>query len=319
MCVLFVSPLPALGGEVASIMKGVQGCALVMDLGTGEILDGYNVSRALSFEYPSSSILKPVVAFGALRYGMLAAREEIDGPREDFLKEYGNVLLSYMRVDRGPLDLDHAMAVSDNVYFYALGARMGEDVVRNLYRSFNLGKPTGLDPKREKSGFLPEKLQGVEALHFLGWGGKTTRLTAAQMLVIMGCFGNGGEQLRPYFPNSGKSKKVVARIKAPDEFALIRQSLRQVVLEGTGKKANISGCDVYGKTGSINIPGTNLPMGVFSGFTQGMERDVAFVVVVEGSYSSRAVSLAGSLLEKLQKASETAEKTEKDVPPSDKG
>jgi len=309
--ILFVGTLPALGGDAASVMKGVKGCALVMDLHTGEILDGYNVSRALSFEYPSSSVLKPIVAFGALRYGVLAAKEEIDGSREDLLKEYGKSLLSYMRVDRGALDLDHAMALSDNVYFYALGSRMGEDTVRTLYRSFNVGKPTGLDPKREKSGYLPEKLEGVEALHFLGWGGKTTRLTAAQMLVIMGCFGNGGEQLRPFFGNSGKSRKVVARIKAPEEFALVQRALRGVVLEGTGKKANLAGCDVYGKTGSINIPGTNLPMGVFAGFTRGLERDVAFVVVVEGSYSSRAVSLAGTLLENLREGSGKQEASEK--------
>jgi len=301
ICVLFWGAVAAFGGDAASVMEGVKGCALVMDLETGEIVDGYNVSRALSFEYPSSSVLKPIVAFGALRYGLMASKEEIEGPRKELLEEYGNQLLSYMRVDRGALTLDRAMALSDNVYFYALGFRMGEDVVRTLYQSFNLGKPTGLDPKTEKPGFLPEELSGAEALHFLGWGGKSTRLTAAQMMVIMASFGNGGEQLRPFFPNSGKTKKVVARIKAPEEFDLVRHSLRSVVLEGTGKDANIPGCDVYGKTGSINIPGSNVPMGVFAGFTRGLERDVAFVVVVEGSYSSRAVRLAGSLLESLQK------------------
>jgi len=307
---LFSGASVALGENAASIMKGVNGCALVMDLETGEILEGYNVSRALSFEYPASSVLKPIVAFGALRYGMMAAREEIQGPREEYLKTYGNELLSYMRMDRGALDLNRAMALSDNVYFYALGARMGKDVVRTLYQSFNVGKPTGLDPKVEKSGFLPEELSGAEELHFLGWGGKSTRLTAAQIMVIMGSFGNGGEQLRPFFPNSGKSKKVVAQIKAPDEFELIRHALRGVVLEGTGKSANIEGCEVYGKTGSLNIPGSNLPMGVFAGFTQGLERDVAFVVVVEGSYSSRAVGLAGSILEQFPKASPKMEASE---------
>ncbi len=307
---LLVGAFTALGDDAASIMKGVNGCALVMDLQTGEIIDGYNVSRALSFEYPSSSVLKPIVAFGALRYGLMAAREEIEGSRKEYLETYGNGLLSYMRVDRGPLDLNRAMALSDNVYFYALGARMGKDVVRTLYQSFNVGKPTGLDPKVEKSGFLPEELSGVEALHFLGWGGKSTRLTAAQMMVIMASFGNGGEQLRPFFPNSGKTKKVVAQIKAPEEFELIRHSLRSVVLEGTGKDANIEGCEVYGKTGSLNIPGSNVAMGVFAGFTRGMERDVAFVVVVEGSYSSRAVGLAGSLLEHIQRASSGASLSE---------
>ena len=199
--ILFVGTLPALGGDAASVMKGVKGCALVMDLHTGEILDGYNVSRALSFEYPSSSVLKPIVAFGALRYGVLAAKEEIDGSREDLLKEYGKSLLSYMRVDRGALDLDHAMALSDNVYFYALGARMGEEVVRNLFQSFNLVSRTSA-------------LKNVELPMIYAKMGRQERYERAKLLLDNVGLADRGHHVPSELSGGQKQRVAIARALA---------------------------------------------------------------------------------------------------------
>ena len=291
-------PSPPSGAR--ELMKDVKGCALVMDLHTGEVLDAYNLSRAVGYEYPSTSVLKPVVALGALRYGVLSPEEKVEGDRKKLLKQYGDSMRSYLNRDLGALDLGSAMAASDNLFFYVVGERLGEERVRTLYESFSFGKVTGLDPAKEKPGRIPKGLTGAERLHFLGWGSKSMRVTAAQLLVAMAAFGNGGYQLRPFL--GPKAPKVVSRIAAEEEFTQVRKALRRVVTEGTGRDANRDGYSVYGKTGSVFLPGTTTPLGVFAGFTEGAPRDVAFVVIVEGASAPRAVRLAGKLLDSLEKA-----------------
>lgn len=281
-------------------MKNVKGCALVMDLHTGEVIDAYNLPRAVGYEYPASSVLKPVVALGALRYGVLSPEEKVEGDRKKLFKQYGEAMRSYLNRNLGALDLESAMAASDNLFFYAVGERLGEERVRTLYESFSFGKTTGLDPAREKSGRIPRGLTGAERVHFLGWGSKSMRVTAAQLLVAMASFGNGGYQLRPFL--GPKTPKVVSRVAAEEEFAQVRRALRRVVTDGTGKEADRDDCVVYGKTGSVFLPGTSTPMGVFAGFTEGAPRDVAFVVIVEGSYAPRAVRIAGKLLDSLERS-----------------
>lgn len=296
---VLLAAAPVWAGPAADAMAGVEGCALVMDLETGEVVDSYRLEQAAARAYPSSSVLKPVVALGALHYGVLSADEEIRGDREGYLKRYGDCLMDYMRYDRGALTLAEALARSDNVYFYTVGARLGAQRVRTLYRSFGFGSVTGLAPGTETPGRVAADPKGVAALHFLGWGSKGTRITAAQLAVAMAAFGNGGRQLRPF--TDGREPKVVSTIHADEAtFKTVNDCLRRVVAEGTGKSADIDGVAVYGKTGSISIPESGVPIGVFAGFTQGLPRDVAFALIEEGAYSPRAVRLAKGMLEGIR-------------------
>ncbi len=286
-------------GVASRVLRGVSGCALVMDLHSGEILDGWHLAKASGGTYGASSVLKPVVAYGALRAGVLSVDERLGGQDKALLKAYGKPLRPYLRSVGVSMDLFAAMAVSDNPFFYEVGGRLGEHRVRQLLAAFGYGKPSGLDPGKEASGTLPTRLSGVDALHFLGWGGPRTRVTAAQVLVATAAFGNGGKLLRP-FRSPGKPQ-VTAVLDTPWAVEVVRKTLRRVVTEGRGKPAAVSGCRVSGKTGSVTDGVTGKRLGVFAGFTEGLGRDVAFVVVVEGASSARAATLAGKLVGDLRR------------------
>jgi cell division protein FtsI (penicillin-binding protein 3) len=71
-------------------------------------------------------------------------------------------------------------------------------------------------------------------------------VTAAAMVV------NGGRRIQPTFlkhPEDARGEQVIS----PETSTTMRELLRYVVTDGTGKKADIPGYDVGGKTGSAEI------------------------------------------------------------------
>ncbi len=288
-------------GVAPRVLQGTAGCALVMDLHSGEILDGWHLAKAFGGSYGASSVLKPVVAYGALRAGVIDEDERLGGQDGALLKKYGSSLRPYLRPGGAPLSLPAAMALSDNAFFYEAGGRLGEGEVRRLFIAFGYGQPsgaTGCAP--EASGTLATRLSGVHALHFLGWGSPRTRVTAAQVLVATAAFGNGGKLLRPFCPPG--EPRMRGLLDDPEATAAVRRALHRVVTAGRGKPAAVPGCQVFGKTGSVVDALTGRRLGVFAGFTEGLGRDVALVVVVEGASSDRAAALAGKLIRELRKA-----------------
>jgi cell division protein FtsI (penicillin-binding protein 3) len=69
---------------------------------------------------------------------------------------------------------------------------------------------------------------------------------------------NGGRRIAPTFlkqePGTDNRGPQVIKAKTSEEM---RDLLRYVVTDGTGKKADIPGYDVGGKTGSAQVPGPN--------------------------------------------------------------
>ncbi len=65
---------------------------------------------------------------------------------------------------------------------------------------------------------------------------------------------NGGRRIPLTFLRHPEDARG-AQLISPDTSAKIRDLLRYVVTDGTGKKANVPGYDVGGKTGSAQVPG----------------------------------------------------------------
>ncbi|MBV9549240.1 MAG: penicillin-binding protein 2 [Alphaproteobacteria bacterium] len=98
---------------------------------------------------------------------------------------------------------------------------------------------------------------------------------------------NGGRQITPTFIRqpAGTDNRSVQVIK-PETSAQMRDLLRYVVTNGTGRKADIPGYDVGGKTGSAQVPGPNghylahaLRTSFFAAFPVHNPRYVVFVLM----------------------------------------
>jgi cell division protein FtsI (penicillin-binding protein 3) len=68
---------------------------------------------------------------------------------------------------------------------------------------------------------------------------------------------NGGRRIAPTFIKQSVSDLRGEQVIKPQTSAQMRDLLRYVVTDGTGKKADVPGYDVGGKTGSAQVPGPN--------------------------------------------------------------
>ena len=111
---------------------------------------------------------------------------------------------------------------------------------------------------------------------------------------------NGGRRIIPTFLKTDADRRGAQIIK-PQTSAQMRELLRYVVTNGTGRKADIAGYDVGGKTGSAEKPGPHgyqshvLVTSFFAAFPIDEPRYVVFVLLDEphGTKETGGLALAG--------------------------
>lgn len=164
----------------------------------------------------------------------------------------------------GRLTVQKALDVSCNVIFIRLGLSIGRDILYRYVEAFGFGEKTGIDLGGEGEGILPNKENlrdiGVATLSY----GHGISVTPLQMITAVASLVNGGNLMRPYIVDrfvdqrgeTVYSNEPVVRRRVLSEKTSERmiRLLRSVITEGTGKKLNIPGYSVIGKTGtSIKI------------------------------------------------------------------
>ena len=112
---------------------------------------------------------------------------------------------------------------------------------------------------------------------------------------------NGGRQITPTFVKTDADRRGAQLIK-PQTSQQMRDLLRYVVTNGTGKNANVEGYDVGGKTGSAQVPGEHgryiphaLRTSFFAAFPIENPRYIVFVLMDQphGIKATGGFALAG--------------------------
>lgn len=114
-------------------------------------------NRAIRGTYPPGSTIKPALALAALTYKVI----DPDQPRlcmgSFHLPGSSHVYREFHGEHHGEVDLDRAIVVSCDVYFYGLADRLGIDRISTFLAPFGFGKLTGIDISGEKPGILPSR------------------------------------------------------------------------------------------------------------------------------------------------------------------
>jgi len=118
------------------------------------------VNRAIDSAGPTGSAFKPITAVAALESKNWLVSDTFDDTGEFCFPGTTDCLHNAGHVANGSLDLVSAIRVSDDVFFYNLGARMNDDApqggpLQQWARAFGIGRPTGIDLPGEDSGTLP--------------------------------------------------------------------------------------------------------------------------------------------------------------------
>ncbi len=144
------------------------------------------------------------------------------------------------------------LAQSSNIGTAQIALRSGPDRQRAFLRALGLLEPILSELPEHARPLYPAHWGTIETATIgFGHGISVSPLafaTAAATVV------NGGRRIVPTFlkhPEDGRGKQVIK----PETSVAMRSLLRYVVTNGTGKKADVPGYDVGGKTGSAEKPG----------------------------------------------------------------
>lgn len=114
-------------------------------------------NRALRGVYPPGSTVKPALALAALTYHVVDPQAHRYCAGQFHLPGSSFIYREYHNEHHGYVDLDEAVVMSCDVYFYGLADALGIDRIAAFLAPFGFGSPTGIDVTGEKSGILPSK------------------------------------------------------------------------------------------------------------------------------------------------------------------
>ncbi|HEX2703585.1 MAG TPA: penicillin-binding transpeptidase domain-containing protein [Solirubrobacteraceae bacterium] len=117
------------------------------------------VDRASAAAFPTGSTFKPIAALAGLESGLITPSTLLGNtPADGCVTISRELFCNSAGADYGANDLDTALEISEDTYFYDLGAEANAhgDVIQGVARLLGLGGTTGLDLPGEISGDVPD-------------------------------------------------------------------------------------------------------------------------------------------------------------------
>lgn len=272
-------------------------------------------NRAIAGVYPPGSTYKAVVAAAGLAEGVIDATTIV--PCLGQFRLGRRTYRCWKRGGHGPVDLKQALAGSCDVYFYELGKELGVERLARYAKLFGLGRSTGLSIRGENGGLVPTPewkmrtrgerwIDGETISLSIGQGANLT--TPIQLAVAYSVIANGGNVVQPRLVLRRETwdGKVVEEIDpvirernviAQPILEMVTEGLRSVVMDphGTGRRAQVPGISVAGKSGTTQVVSLDLIEGlepeeipvkyrdhaIFAAFAPVESPEIVVVAVVE--------------------------------------
>ena len=289
------------------------------------------LNRAVLGTYPPGSTFKTSQAAMFLEEGVIT-------PQTAFPCSNGFVLNKFRlgcHAHSSPTLLKEAIATSCNAYFcwglhrmFAMSKYGGTKAAMNKWRdymvSMGFGYPLGVDLPAEARGMIPNGdyytrhygnyWRAVTVISISIGQGEVT-LTPLQIANLGATIANRGKYITPHLVKKVENDTIASKYLTPQSTMVSKASyeevvkgMRQAVIGGTCRAANIPGLDVCGKTGTAeNSRGKD--HSAFMGFAPMDAPKIAIAVYVEngGFGAEYGVPIGALLMEKYLTGSLTEE------------
>ncbi len=271
-------------------------------------------NRAVTDPYPPGSTMKTFIAAGALDESKVSPTTVFDCG-SGIWKYRGRTLHDHHPYDR--LTLTEVIQKSSNIGAAKLGAlTLGKKGLDHWIRKFGFGEKTGIDLPAENGGIFRSMEEWTSySLTSLPIG-QEIAVTPLQLATAMSAVANGGWLMRPrvvrravrengtiLFENPPRPVRRVISESTSGEMKVI---LSRVVSDGTGRRAQVKGVEVAGKTGTtelIDRHGTKYAwVASFAGFAPAKDPGLCVAVVIsdpageEHAGGKVAAPVAGNIL-----------------------
>ncbi|MBP3613219.1 MAG: penicillin-binding protein 2 [Bacteroidaceae bacterium] len=279
------------------------------------------MNRAVMGTYPPGSTFKTSQALTFLQEGIIT-------PETNFPCSGGfrfNKFKLGCHAHSSPLPLAPSIATSCNAYFcwglvrmFSSNKYSGTAEAMNRWRdymvSMGFGYRLGIDLPGEARGMIPNadyytkhygKYWNAVTVISISIGQGEVTLTPLQIANLCATIANRGTYIAPHLVSSIKGDTIASKYKEPRKTMAERKAyedvvegMRQAVLNGTCRGANIPGIEVCGKTGTAQNRGKD--HSAFIGFAPKDNPKIAVAVYVEnGGFGAEfGVPIGALLMEK---------------------
>jgi peptidoglycan glycosyltransferase len=278
------------------------------------------LNRATQAGYAPGSTFKVVTAIAAIDSGRYTPNSMVDGRNGKVIS--GVPLNNFGGETFGPITLTQALTHSVNTVWAEVGEKLGGRVMRRYMERLGFDHQVEADlpsDERAPSGeyvggrFVPATNRNVDVGR-MAIGQDRLRVTPLQMAMVAAAVANDGVLMKPRLgdelidPDGRVASRLgdqrMTRVMSPQAARAINAMMQQVVREGTGTAAALSGIDVAGKTGTAEknvAQRINQPW--FIGFAPANDPKVAVAATVEtsigGTGGEVAAPIAKSVMEEV--------------------
>ncbi|MFT3876052.1 MAG: penicillin-binding transpeptidase domain-containing protein [Propioniciclava sp.] len=212
-------------------------------------------NRAVREIYPPGSTFKLVVSAAALESGM-TPDSMVDSPASLTLP--GSTFQMTGSCGGEQITLKQALRVSCNTAFANLGSTLGDDALRAQAQRFGFGS-TQLPELSGVASRFPSNPDAAQTM-LSSIGGFDVAASPLQMAMVAAAIANDGVLFEPYLVEQMRGPDLnVTSTRRPNQLSLalapanaraLQDMMVDVVENGTGRRAQISGVRVGGKTGT---------------------------------------------------------------------
>jgi penicillin-binding protein 2 len=270
--------------------------------------------------YPPGSTFKPFVAATALEASVITPQTTINDTGK--ITVGGRTFYDYNHAGVGITDLNKAIALSINSYFYTIGGGYGNfqglgiDRLMAGVSKFGLSNATGIDLPGERKGTLPTpawKQRVIGEPWYIGdtynssIGQGNVLATPLAMATAYSAIANGGTLYHPHLlrgviaANETKMEPYKPQVIQDHIFpesvlAEIRTAMRTTVTSGSGRSLNSIPAEIAGKTGSAQfiIPHSGGQQGVhawFGAFAPYNDAKIVLMILLPGAGEGHQVAV----------------------------
>ena len=212
-------------------------------------------TRFLS-KYTPGSTMKPIVAAIGLDTDSFTDIENFGKSVKTWQKDssWKDFYVTTLEVYNGESNLEKALIHSDNVYFAKAALKIGKNLFKQELDRYGFNKPLNFEQNTDISVY--GNIDSEAKLAVSGFGQGEMEVNPIFMAKIYSAFANNGNAVTPYIlQKEGNDQDTVNSVNLikPLTANKIKNDLKKVIDEGTGKLAKIDGKNLYGKTGTAEI------------------------------------------------------------------
>ena len=260
-------------------------------------------NRSINVTYEPGSIFKVFTASAALEEGVVKEEDTFYCPGYKLVED--RRIRCARTTGHGSETFVQGVQNSCNPVFIEVGMRLGTENFYKYFEKFGLMGKTGVDLPGEAATIMHKKENvGQVELATMSFG-QSFQVTPMQMATTVCSLVNGGKRITPHFgvavydAESGEKEETISygkrkRILSKETSEKMRKILETVVSEGGGKKAQIEGYRIGGKTAtSQTLPrSANRYIGSFIGFAPADDPQVAAMAII---YNPQGIYYGGTI------------------------